>query len=117
MWFARVMRRPHPATCYVGTRWLKVWNGFPEDGVVLTRADLELVFIDLRALVGGTDRLAPNRAYAVVLLCDQSSNRTDRWRTVMTKPRAVQWLEDQTGQSIDVTPDPVGVQERHLWSG
>ena len=32
-----------------GLEWL------PEDGVVLTRADLERVFIDLRALVGGTD--------------------------------------------------------------
>ena len=32
----------------------------------------------------------------------------------MSKPRAVQWLEDQTGQSIDVAPEPVGVQERHL---
>jgi hypothetical protein len=32
----------------------------------------------------------------------------------MSKPRAVQWLEDQTGQSIDVTPEAVGAQERHL---
>ncbi len=32
----------------------------------------------------------------------------------MSKPRAVQWLEDQTGQSIDVAPEAVGVQERHL---
>ena len=32
----------------------------------------------------------------------------------MSKPRAVQWLEDQTGQSIDVAPEAAGVQERHL---
>ena len=32
----------------------------------------------------------------------------------MSKPRAVQWLEDQTGQSIDVTPELVRVQDRHL---
>ena len=37
----------------------------PEDGVVLTRADLERVFIDLRALINGTDTVDPNRAFAV----------------------------------------------------
>ncbi len=42
-----------------GLDWL------PEDGVVLTRADLERIFVDLRALVGGTDLVDPNRAYAV----------------------------------------------------
>jgi hypothetical protein len=42
-----------------GLDWL------PEDGVVLTRADLERIFIDLRALISGTDRLDPNRSFAV----------------------------------------------------
>jgi hypothetical protein len=32
-----------------GLEWL------PEDGVVLTRDDLERIFIDLRALIGGTE--------------------------------------------------------------
>ncbi len=55
-----------------GLEWL------PEDGVVLTRADLERVFIDLRALVGGTARLDPNRAYAVDLavVISQAIERT-----------------------------------------
>jgi hypothetical protein len=42
-----------------GLDWL------PEDGVVLTRADLERIFINLRALVAGTDRVDPNRSFAV----------------------------------------------------
>jgi hypothetical protein len=37
----------------------------PEDGVVLTRRDLERVFLDLRALIDGTDPLDANRAHAV----------------------------------------------------
>ena len=37
----------------------------PEDGVVLTRRDLERIFLDLRALIADTDRRYPNRAYAV----------------------------------------------------
>jgi len=37
----------------------------PDDGVVLTRADLERIFVDLRALIDGTGRVDPNRAYAV----------------------------------------------------
>jgi hypothetical protein len=37
----------------------------PEDGVVLTRADVERILIDLRALIRGTERAEPNRAYAV----------------------------------------------------
>ncbi|MGH9117011.1 MAG: hypothetical protein ACRD0A_03775 [Acidimicrobiales bacterium] len=37
----------------------------PEDGVVLTRHDLERIFADLRALIDGTDRLDANRAHAV----------------------------------------------------
>jgi hypothetical protein len=42
-----------------GLDWL------PEDGAVLTRDDLERIFIDLRALIGGTEPVDPNRAYAV----------------------------------------------------
>ena len=42
-----------------GLDWL------PDGGVVLTRADLEQIFIDLRALISGTDRLDPNRSFAV----------------------------------------------------
>jgi hypothetical protein len=42
-----------------GLDWL------PEDGVVLTRADLERIFINLRALVTGTDSMDPNRSFAV----------------------------------------------------
>lgn len=49
-------------------RWNTVAEGLgwlPDDGVVLTRSDLERVFIDLRALIDGTDPLDPNRAHAV----------------------------------------------------
>ena len=34
-------------------------------GVVLARADLERIFINLRALIGGTDPVDPNRSFAV----------------------------------------------------
>lgn len=37
----------------------------PTDGVVLTRDDLERIFIDLRALIPGTDQFEPNRSFAV----------------------------------------------------
>lgn len=37
----------------------------PDDGVVLTRDDLERIFVDLRALIRGTEDLDPNRAHAV----------------------------------------------------
>jgi hypothetical protein len=37
----------------------------PEDGVVLTRPDLERVFRALRALINGTDPLDANRSHAV----------------------------------------------------
>ena len=42
-----------------GLEWL------PDGGVVLTRRDLERIFLDLRALINGTDALDPNRAHAV----------------------------------------------------
>lgn len=42
-----------------GLEWL------PQDGVVLTRADLATIFGDLRALIAGTEGFEPNRAYAV----------------------------------------------------
>lgn len=42
-----------------GLDWL------PDEGVVLTRSDLERILIDLRALIDGTDSLDPNRAHAV----------------------------------------------------
>jgi hypothetical protein len=41
-----------------GLEWL------PEEGVVLTRADLATIFEDLRALIAGTEEFEPNRAYA-----------------------------------------------------
>ena len=49
----------HCHTMAEGLDWL------PEDGVVLTRADLERIFIDLRALISGTDQVDPNRSFAV----------------------------------------------------
>jgi hypothetical protein len=42
-----------------GLEWL------PEEGVLLSRSDLERIFVDLRALIGGTDVVDPNQAYAV----------------------------------------------------
>jgi len=42
-----------------GLDWL------PDEGVVLTRADLERILVALRALIGGTAQLEPNRAHAV----------------------------------------------------
>lgn len=42
-----------------GLDWL------PDDGVVLTRLDLERIFVDLRALIDGTDVLDANRAHVV----------------------------------------------------
>jgi hypothetical protein len=42
-----------------GLDWL------PDDGVVLTRADLERIFVSLRALIAGTGRVDPNRSFAV----------------------------------------------------
>ena len=36
-----------------GLEWL------PDGGVVLTRADLERIFVDLRALISGTAHLEP----------------------------------------------------------
>lgn len=32
----------------------------------------------------------------------------------MAKPKAIQWLEEQTGQTIDYTPEDIAGQERHL---
>jgi hypothetical protein len=41
------------------------FDWLPPDGVHLTRAELERIFIDLRALISGTELAEPNRAYAV----------------------------------------------------
>ena len=41
----------HWHTMVEGLDWL------PEDGVVLTRGDLERIFLDLRALIDGTGKL------------------------------------------------------------
>lgn len=49
-------------------RWHTMAEGLdwlPDEGVVLTRADLERIFGDLRALIRGTAQLEPNRAHAV----------------------------------------------------
>jgi hypothetical protein len=51
--------------CYVGTRWQTALSGLPDDGVDLTKADLERIFVALRALISGTAQLEPNRAHAV----------------------------------------------------
>jgi predicted DNA-binding ribbon-helix-helix protein len=32
----------------------------------------------------------------------------------MSKPKAILWLEDQTGQNIDYTPEVSSGQDRHL---
>jgi hypothetical protein len=37
----------------------------PDEGVVLTRDDVERIFLDRRALIDGTERLDANRAHAV----------------------------------------------------
>ena len=55
---------PRATACYGGThggtsRWL------PDEGVVLTRDDLERSFLDLRALIGKTDAFDANLAHAV----------------------------------------------------
>lgn len=42
-----------------GPDWL------PVDGVVLTRADLERIFVDLRALIDVTEALDANRAHVM----------------------------------------------------
>ncbi len=49
----------HWHTMAAGLDWL------PDDGVLLTREDLERIFVALRALISGTAQLEPNRAYAV----------------------------------------------------
>ena len=41
------------------------FDWLPEDGVALTRRDLERVFLDLRALIDGTDPIEANRAHVV----------------------------------------------------
>jgi hypothetical protein len=41
-----------------GLEWL------PEEGVALSRTDLERIFQDLKALIGGTDAMDANRAHA-----------------------------------------------------
>ena len=49
-------------------RWHTVTEGLdwlPDDGVVRSRPDLERIFIDLRALIRGTDEFDANRAHAV----------------------------------------------------
>jgi predicted DNA-binding ribbon-helix-helix protein len=32
----------------------------------------------------------------------------------MPKPKAIQWLEDQTGQNIEYTPEVTGARDHHL---
>jgi hypothetical protein len=49
-------------------RWHTMADGLewlPDEGVVLTKADLERIFVALRALISGTAQLEPNRAHAV----------------------------------------------------
>jgi len=41
------------------------WDWLPEDSVTSIRADLERVFVALRALVTGTEPLDPNRSHVV----------------------------------------------------
>lgn len=59
--------RDHRAAsaCYVGTRVNEDLDWLPDEGVALTRRDLERIMIDLRALIDGTDALDANRAHAV----------------------------------------------------
>ena len=42
----------------------------PEDGVALSRGDLERIFVDLRALIRGTQTIDPNRSFAVDIAVD-----------------------------------------------
>jgi hypothetical protein len=46
-------------------RWADSLDWLPDEGVVLTRRDLERIFFDLGALIDGTDALDANRAHAV----------------------------------------------------
>jgi hypothetical protein len=54
-----------PVVCYVGTPMDEGLGWLPDDGVALTRFDLERIFRDLRALINGTAALDANRAHAV----------------------------------------------------
>jgi hypothetical protein len=51
--------------CYVGTQWQTASSGCLTKGVVLTKSDLERIFVALRAPISGTAQLEPNRAHAV----------------------------------------------------
>ena len=46
-------------TMVTGLEWL------PDEGAILSKADLERIFVALRALISGTAQLEPNRAHAV----------------------------------------------------
>lgn len=70
----RPWRDPDSIETYGGTgrfgvlQWHTMVDGLdwlPDDGVVLTRADLERILVALRALISGTAQLEPNRAHAV----------------------------------------------------
>ncbi len=56
-WLAHTVLRCH--TVSDDLSWL------PDDGVALSRSELERIFSALRALVSGTDELDPNRAHTV----------------------------------------------------
>jgi hypothetical protein len=93
-----------------GLEWL------PDEGVALTKADLERIFVALRALISGTAQLEPNRAHAVDIAVTIPGRRAQLWRRLMAKPKAIQWLEKETGQSIPYVPDELAAEgrERHL---
>ena len=49
-------------------RWHTMSEGLdwlPDDGVALTKGDLDRIFRSLRALISGTDALDANRSHAV----------------------------------------------------
>ena len=84
-----------------GLDWL------PEDGVVLTCADLERIFVNLRALVAGTDEVDPNRSFAV----EYKNELSDATWTPLT---TVQSTGAVTTATISAGGSPTGHRFLHL---
>ena len=64
----RIVAPATPAPCRLQQRRLSQPVAFVNtvpDGVVPNRADLERIFMNLRALIAGTGQVDPNRSFAV----------------------------------------------------
>ena len=104
------------AACYVGTRWR-----MNSTGCLRTVSCYPAPISSASSSIYVRSSVEPGNSSRTGGCCrhrchSHPSPRAKSWRRMMVKPKAIQWLEEQTGQNIPYDPEGTrpATRERHL---